>query len=97
MLTDDQHSPALERLLLRETSTLGIRIRTDRRICLARQHHTVDTFYGPIRIKIGSFDTEEINAAPEFEDCRHAATEHNVPLKRVMQAATAAYLADPVE
>ena len=93
LLTDDAHSPALERLLLRETSTLGIRIRTDRRICLAREHHTVQTPFGPIRIKVGSFDTEELNAAPEFEDCRAAAAHGNVAVKHVMQTATAAWLA----
>ena len=97
ILTDDIHSAALERLLLRETSTLGIRIRTDRRICLAREHHTVQTAFGPIRIKIGSFDSQELNAAPEFEDCRAAAAQHNAPLKQVMQAAIAAWLATKSE
>ena len=97
ILTDDRHSPALERLLLRETSTLGLRIRTDRRICLDRQHHTVSTPFGPIRIKVGSFDTEELNAAPEFEDCRAAAAQHNVAVKHVMQTATAAWLAKKSE
>ncbi len=97
ILTDDTHSPALERLLLRETSTLGLRIRTDRRICLAREHHTVSTPFGPIRIKVGSFDTEELNAAPEFEDCRAAAAQHNVALKHVMQIAMSAWLATKAE
>ena len=92
VLTDDEHSPALERLLLRETSTLGIRIRDDRRVCLDRHHTSVDTPFGPIRIKIGSSNTEELNAAPEFEDCRVAALAHNAPLKQVLQAATAAYV-----
>ncbi len=93
VLTDDRHSPALERLLLRETSTLGIRVRTERRICLHREHRTVTTAFGNIRVKVGSFDAEELNAAPEFEDCRTAAAAHGVALKQVMQAAMAAYLA----
>ena len=93
VLTDDEHSPILERLLLRETSTLGIRIRTERRICLAREHHTVETPFGPIRIKVGSFDSEELNAAPEFEDCRTAATTHNVAVKHVLQTAMSVWLA----
>ena len=92
LLSDEQHSPALERLLLRETSTLGIRIHQQRRICLARHHVTVATIFGDIRIKIGSFDTETLNAAPEFEDCRTAALTHNVPVKEVLQSAIAAYL-----
>ncbi len=92
LLTDEQHSPALERLLLRETSTLGIRIHQQRRICLARRHLTVSTTFGGIRIKIGSFDAETLNAQPEFEDCRAAALAHNVPVKEVLQAAIAAYI-----
>ena len=93
ILTDEDHSPALERLLLRETTTLGIRVHQQRRICLARHHVSVTTPFGGIRIKIGSFDSEAVNAAPEFEDCRAAAIAHNVPVKRVLQAAVAAYVA----
>ena len=44
----------LETLILSETSTLGVRIRQDRRVCLDRAHTTVRTEYGPIRIKTGS-------------------------------------------
>jgi uncharacterized protein (TIGR00299 family) protein len=93
VLTDAAHAPALERLLLTETSTLGLRIRQDRRTCLDRTFATVQTPYGAIRIKVGSLKGEELNAAPEFEDCRAAAAEHGVPVKKVLQAATAAYLA----
>jgi pyridinium-3,5-bisthiocarboxylic acid mononucleotide nickel chelatase len=92
MLSDDAHTPALEQLLLRETSTLGIRIHHERRSCLDRTHTTVTTPYGEIRIKIGSRNGEIFNAAPEFEDCRTAAAQHNVPVKQVLQTATSAYL-----
>ncbi len=93
ILCDDTHSSALQQLLLRETTTLGIRIRRDRRITLDRTHTTVTTPYGDIRIKSGSSHGEELNATPEFEDCRTAATTHKVPVKQVTQAAIAAYIA----
>jgi len=93
ILTDDAHSPTLERLLLRETSTLGVRIHREQRSCLDRSHTTVSTPYGDIRIKVGSRNGEELNAAPEFEDCRTAGKTHDIPVKQVIQAATAAYLA----
>jgi uncharacterized protein (TIGR00299 family) protein len=92
ILTDDQHRPALERLLLTETTTLGIRIRRDQRTCLDRSHVTVTTPYGEIRIKLGSLHGDVLNIAPEFEDCRTAAATHNVPVKQVFHAATSAYL-----
>jgi uncharacterized protein (TIGR00299 family) protein len=92
ILADDAQVPALENLLLRETSTLGVRIHHEHRSCLDRTHTTVTTPYGNIRIKIGSRNGEIYNAAPEFEDCRTAAAQHNVPVKLVQQAAVAAYL-----
>ena len=92
VLADDTLVPILEDLLLRETSTLGVRIHHERRSCLDRAHTTVVTPYGEIRIKLGSRSGEVFNAAPEFEDCRAAAAKHNVPLKFVQQAAIAAYL-----
>lgn len=91
LLSDPSNAPELQQLLLRETSTLGLRIRHDRRVCLERKHTSVATAFGPIRIKIGSDHGEERNAAPEFEDCRHAAAHHGVPLKLVQQAAIASF------
>lgn len=91
VLCNQPEAEILQDLLLRETSTLGIRIRSERRICLERSHVTVATPYGDIRVKIGTRAGEELNAAPEFEDCRAAAQKHGVAVKQVMQAALAAY------
>ena len=91
ILADEAKVALLEDLLLRETSTLGIRIHHERRSCLDRTHVAVDTPYGQIRIKLGSRSGEIFNAAPEFEDCRAAAATHSVPVKLVQQVAVAAY------
>jgi uncharacterized protein (TIGR00299 family) protein len=91
ILCDPDRVPVLEQLLLRETSTLGLRIHQERRSCLDRSHQSVATPYGDIRVKVGSLAKEELNAAPEFEDCRAAASGHNVPVKLVIQSAIAAY------
>ena len=95
LLCNPSESLGLQRLLLTETSTLGVRIREDRRSCLQRAFETVPTPYGPIRIKIGVLNKEVLNTNPEFEDCREAAAAHNVPVKQVQQAAIAAYLTQP--
>ena len=91
VLCHEANRPVLERLILRETSTLGIRIRQDRRSCLERRHVLVQTPYGEVRVKLGTLAGEVMNAAPEFEDCRAAAVRCDVPLKQVQQAAIAAY------
>jgi uncharacterized protein (TIGR00299 family) protein len=81
----------LQQLIFRETTTLGIRVREENRVILARESTPVDTDFGVIHIKTGSWQGEEWNAAPEFEDCRRAAAAFDVPLKTVMQAAMAAW------
>lgn len=91
VLCNEAESATLEKLILSETSTLGVRIRQDRRVVLDRSFASVKTEYGAIRMKIGSLAGEELNAAPEFEDCRSAAQLHHVPVKQVQQAAIVAY------
>jgi pyridinium-3,5-bisthiocarboxylic acid mononucleotide nickel chelatase len=91
IICNPSEQTVLEQLVLRETSTLGVRVRQDNRVCLDRHHAHVTTAYGEIRVKIGTLDGQECNVAPEFEDCRTAATKHNVPLKLVQQAAIVAY------
>jgi uncharacterized protein (TIGR00299 family) protein len=93
ILCDDAKVAAIENLLLRETSTLGVRIHHERRSCLDRTHVAVSTPYGEVRIKIGSRSGEIYNVAPEFEDCRLAAESKGVPVKIVQQSAIAAYQA----
>jgi hypothetical protein len=85
----------LQQLIFRETTTLGIRVREENRVILARELTPVETEFGVIHIKTGirtgSGQGEAWNAAPEFEDCRRAAAAFDVPLKTVMQAALAAW------
>ncbi len=92
VLCNAADSEALQRLILTETTTLGVRVRTDKRVILERTHVSVQTPYGGIRMKVGSRDGEQWNAAPEFEDCRAAALAYGVPVKKVQQAAIAVYL-----
>jgi uncharacterized protein (DUF111 family) len=60
------------------------------RAVLARAFETVDTSYGPVRVKLGALDGEVLGAQPEFEDCRRLAARAGVPVRAVLAAATAA-------
>ncbi len=91
VLCHPHDSAALQTLLLRETPTLGLRMRQEQRVCLDRRHTSVHTAFGLLRIKLGSAHDEVRNAAPEYEDCKAAALKYDVALKQVQQAAMAAY------
>jgi len=82
---------AVEELLFRETTTLGIRRQEWDRTTLEREIVTVSTAYGPVGVKVGTRGGRVYNAQPEFEDCRRAAQAAGVPIKEVIAAAIVAY------
>lgn len=90
-LCDPCDAGKLERILFTQTTTFGVRRRLCRRSKLIRRHETVETPYGPIRIKVGRLADEEITAAPEYSDCLAAAESHHAPLREVMRVAVEAY------
>jgi uncharacterized protein (DUF111 family) len=82
-------------IILSETTTFGVRISTASRRCLERKWETVRTKYGDVRIKLGFMGDRLVSASPEYEDCKKAAESHGVPIRRVYDAAIAAYGARP--
>lgn len=91
-------APALRELLLRETTSIGLRWRIENKLALRREFFEVETKWGKVRIKIARWPSGEIaNAAPEYEDCRTIARQHKVPLKAVMQDALHAFAHAPKE
>jgi uncharacterized protein (TIGR00299 family) protein len=92
VLCRTEDAPKLTQLLFAETSTLGVRHRQERREILARKLVTIHTQWGEVRFKVASRNGTVTNCAPEYEDCRRIAAEHQVPLKSVMQEAMQRYL-----
>jgi pyridinium-3,5-bisthiocarboxylic acid mononucleotide nickel chelatase len=82
----------LTAVVFRETTTIGIRYREMSRERLDREHVSVATPYGTVRIKVARRDGVVVNAAPEFEDCVARASERGVPVKDVQAAATKSFL-----
>jgi pyridinium-3,5-bisthiocarboxylic acid mononucleotide nickel chelatase len=82
----------LTKTIFAETTTLGVRRREEHRQTLSRRWETVDTTWGPVRIKIANMNGSVSNYAPEYEDCRTLAEAQHVPLRTVMQEAIQQYL-----
>jgi len=81
---------ALTALLLRETTTLGVRSHDVRRTGLARRLVGVETPYGRVRVKLGMMGETCVDLSPEYDDCARRAAEHEVPVKDVLTAAIVA-------
>src|SRR5947208_10706386 len=92
VLARTQDAPKLTEIIFSETTTLGVRRRDESRQVLARKWITVTTKWGDVRLKIASMNGTVTNYAPEYDDCKRIAAEHQVPLKDVMQEAVQHYL-----
>lgn len=77
-----EETDAIVHALLKETSSLGVRIRKESRRCCPRKQITVQTRFGTVGVKMGISDSIT-NLAPEYEDCRILSKEHQVSLKEV--------------
>jgi hypothetical protein len=92
VLSSPEKLPALRDLLLRETTTIGLRWRLENKMALEREFAEVETEWGKVRIKVARWPSGEVaNASPEYEVCRNLARTHKVPLKQVMQEAMRAW------
>ena len=74
-------------MLFAESTTFGVREQVVSRNVLRRGFTTVETPYGPIRVKEGVFGGNVITRTPEWEDCRAAAEKAGVPAKDVYRSA----------
>jgi uncharacterized protein (TIGR00299 family) protein len=87
-----EQRPALYDLLFAETTTLGIRAYEVERRALERRIVTVETQYGPIDVKVAQLNGHIIKEMPEYEQCRQAARQADVPLRIVEEAARNAFI-----
>jgi pyridinium-3,5-bisthiocarboxylic acid mononucleotide nickel chelatase len=86
---------AVAEAILRETSSLGVRIARLRRWELERDWRTVDVDGEPVRVKVGRLDGRIVNMAPEHADCERAARRAGAPVKVVWARALAAAQEQP--
>jgi len=75
----------LGRILLRETSTIGVRTYPVSRMMLPRQTRSVATRFGSIAVKVVRVPGAGERVTPEYRDCHRAAREHGVPVATVYE------------
>jgi uncharacterized protein (DUF111 family) len=81
---------ALVKTLLRETTTLGVRVQPLTRYAAKRTMQRVMTEFGEVQVKVKWVDGVAVGAKPEHEGCVRLAAAHGVPVRVVYEAAAAA-------
>ena len=70
-------------LVMRETSTLGVRVRPIERYEAEREVVEIQTTLGPATVKIKRLGGRNLSVSPEYEVCRAIARDRGLPLQEV--------------
>jgi uncharacterized protein (DUF111 family) len=86
LCTPDRRETMLDTIFLNST-TFGVREYNVRRTVLTRRHEVVQTPFGPVRMKVGTWRDRDVVRSPEYEDCVAAAKSSGVPVRVVYESA----------
>ncbi|MFL0267129.1 nickel pincer cofactor biosynthesis protein LarC [Candidatus Clostridium radicumherbarum] len=85
VLSSEDLEAELTSIILRETTTLGVRKYLVKKTMLKREGSIINTRFGEIRIKTSFLNGEIIKVKPEYEDCKRIAYENNIPIRVVYE------------
>ena len=77
-------------IILRESATLGIRLRHAERLIAGRRVETIETSLGAARVKLKLAGDQVIGVAPEYDDLRTLVARSGLPLEEVAARVTRA-------
>jgi pyridinium-3,5-bisthiocarboxylic acid mononucleotide nickel chelatase len=89
VLARPEAEAAVARVLLEETTALGVRVSRLERYELDREERVVDVTGGNVRVKLGLLDGRVVNVAPEHDDCAAVAKATGRSVKSVWAEALA--------
>jgi hypothetical protein len=86
-VTEPKDTDRLARLILHQSSAIGLRTSTCQRLKLRREAGTVQTELGQVQVKLLFDGATLLRIAPEYESCRALASASGRPLPEVMRSA----------
>src|SRR5690606_8744061 len=73
----------LERTLIVETTTLGVRVSPIARTKADRAFATIATRWGDVQVKLRGWEGRVIGAMPEYDDCLRLSESRGVPIREI--------------
>jgi uncharacterized protein (DUF111 family) len=89
LLSNPADAERLTRVLFENSTTIGVRQRTETRRVLPRRAATVQTQWGRVQVKVVSLPDGRERATPEYDSCAALAKSAGVPLIEIYRAAAA--------
>jgi len=89
VLAPGDSESGLAETIMRETSTLGIRVRPVFRHIAGRDIVEFESSYGKVKVKVKRFEDKVVSIAPEYDECKKIAAERTIPLRDVYRTVEA--------
>ena len=83
VLLDQSIESEIVEIIMRETTTLGIRRRFIDRHLASREKFSITTIFGEIQVKVKKINDEIIQINPEYDDCAIIASSKGIPLRQI--------------
>jgi uncharacterized protein (TIGR00299 family) protein len=90
VMSPPELATVLSEMVLRHSTTLGVRLTPAQRVLAGRRILEVNTTLGSARVKVKEIAGQAVDVAPEYDDCRRIAREHGRDLREVMRIVDAA-------
>jgi len=87
VLAEPARARDLAGLVLRASTTLGVRMSPATRLVAGRRTVEVETGSGRVRVKVKELDGRPVDVAPEYEDCRRLGGDLAAVMRRAAEAA----------
>jgi pyridinium-3,5-bisthiocarboxylic acid mononucleotide nickel chelatase len=85
VLCDREKRDNLIQLILRETTSIGVRYYETERVTMDRRVEKADTKYGKVSMKVSDFGNSIRKVMPEYEECRKLAKKSGQPLLTIFE------------
>jgi uncharacterized protein (DUF111 family) len=87
VLCHPEKKEGIVEVVLKHTSTFGVRLSNMERSILDREIVEIETDFGSIRCKVGKLGGEVLKYSPEYEDCRAASDKYGRPITDIYNEA----------
>ncbi len=85
VLCEDNKRDNLIDIILKETTSIGVRFYTAERKILQREIKSKNTKFGRVNVKVSKLDKKNNKVSIEYEDCKKIAKKFKIPLLEVMK------------
>jgi uncharacterized protein (TIGR00299 family) protein len=83
VLCKEELTSKIKEIVFSHSTSIGIREYKVKKNMLRREESTLETVFGPVRIKQSFFNGKMVRSKPEFEDCKALAEKHQTTISEI--------------